>query len=149
MDVNFKHCSQNVAIFDPSNNCPTEPCHLWKQKNGYTNAPKTWGNQNNHPRTPRRWRMTSLKVSFYPQLRPGSGSLPTLKEPKYSPWPTAIKGAARAKCDLQCATQKNPSWKNTWPWWHNTSRNQNSKLRRKMVIFKICIPSTSSSQTIY
>ena len=74
------------------NNCPTEPCHLSKTKNGYTNAPKTRGNQNNHPsvQTPRRWRMTSLKVSFYPQLRPGSGSLPTLKEPKYSPLPTAM-----------------------------------------------------------
>lgn len=23
-----------------------------------------------------------------------------------SPWPTAIKGAARAKCDLQCVTEK-------------------------------------------
>lgn len=64
---------------------PHRTMSSWKTKNGYTNAPKTWRNQNNHPRTPRRRRMTSLKVSFYPQLRPGSGSLPTLKEPKYSP----------------------------------------------------------------
>lgn len=151
MEVNFQHCSQNVAIFDPSwsiNNCPTEPCHLGKQK---TAIPTLRKHGETKTTTLERqgageWRL--WRCRFYPQLRPGSGSLPTLKEPK-QPVANGDKRCCTCKMWSAMCHRKNPSWKKTWPWWHNTSRNQNSKVRRNMVIFKIGIPSTSSSQTIY
>ena len=144
MEVNFQHCSQNVAIFDPSTIVPPNHVILENKKRLYQRS-ENMGNTKQPPSNAK-----ALENDVFEGV-----VLPTTTPRK---WFSSYPQEPVANGDKRCCTCKmwsamchpeNPSWKNTWPWWHNTSRNQNSKLRRNIVIFKICIPSTSSSQTIY